>query len=87
MGDYIIAVFSLRTSTMQFNSLLSKSGVKSLIIETPRAASASCGISVRFDTKNLQRAKEILEQSGIKNFVRFYYVSFMFNQTRIHPVY
>ena len=87
MSDYIIAVFSLRTSTMQFNNLLSKNGVKSLVIETPKSASASCGISVRFDTKNLQRAKEILQQSGIKNFVRFYHVSFMFNQTRLTPIY
>ncbi|HAJ77688.1 MAG TPA: hypothetical protein DCO89_01290 [Clostridiales bacterium] len=86
MNDYIIAVFSLRTSTMQFNSALNRGGVKSLVIETPKAASASCGISVRFDIKNLERAKDILKQSGIKNFVRFYRVSFMYNQTRLTPV-
>ena len=87
MNEFIIAVFSLRTSTMQFNSALNRGGVKSIIIETPKAASASCGISVRFDAKSIERAKEILKQSGIKNFVRFYYVSFMYNQTRLTPVF
>ena len=87
MNEFIIAVFSLRTSTMQFNTLLGRNGVKSLIIETPKSASASCGISVRFDVKNLERAKEILQHSGIKNFVRFYRVNFFQNQTRLTPIY
>lgn len=87
MNGFIIAVFSLRTSTMQFNNLLSKSGVKSVVIETPKSASASCGISVRFEPKDLQKAKTILENSGIKNFVRFYQVSYLYNQTQLTPVY
>ena len=45
---------------MQFNNMLSKNGVKSVVIETPKSASASCGISVRFDPKDLQKAKNIL---------------------------
>ena len=86
MFEYIIAVFSLRTSTLQFNSLLSKNGVRSLIIETPKSASASCGISVRFDTKNLGRARELLLHSDIKNFVRFYHVTNFMGQTRLTPI-
>ncbi len=86
MFEYIIAVFSLRTSTMQFNSLLGRNGIRSLIIETPKSASASCGISVRFDVKNLGQAKELLKHSDIKNFVRFYHVTNFRGQTRLMPV-
>lgn len=75
MQDYILAIFSIRTSTMQFASLLQKNGIRSVVVETPKSASASCGISVRFPTIYLSQAKEILQRSGINNFVRFYYVT------------
>ena len=87
MDVFIIAVFSMRTSTMQFNNILQKNGVKSVVIETPKSASASCGISVRLNTRDFERAKEILSSSGIKNFVRFYQVNFLYNQTRLSPIY
>ena len=80
MDGFIIAVFSMRTSTMQFNNLLQKNGVKSVVIETPKSASASCGISVRFQATYFNLAKEILQRSGIKNFVTFYYVSMQFGK-------
>ena len=86
MGEYIIAVFSIRTSTMQFNKLLSQNGIRSVVVETPKSASASCGISVRFDVKNLPLARELLMNSGIKNFVRFYHVSGYFGGLRISPI-
>ena len=86
MFEYIIAVFSLRTSTMQFNSLLIKNGIRSVIIETPKSASASCGISVRFDKKYIQKARGLLISSNIKNFVRFYQVANFRGQTHISPI-
>lgn len=86
MQEYILAIFSVRTSTMQYNLLLQKNGVRSVVVETPKSASASCGISVRFDAKYFNIAKEILRSSGIKNFVRFYYVTSHFGQTRLTPI-
>ena len=80
MRDYFLAIFSVRTSTLQFNMLLQKNGVKSVIVETPKSASASCGISVRFQVTNFNLAKEILQRSEIKNFVAFYYVSTQFGK-------
>ena len=73
MQEYILAIFSIRTSTMQFNNVLQKNGIRSVVVETPKSASASCGISVRFDTKYFEQAKQILKYSVIKNFVRFYH--------------
>ncbi len=86
MMEYCLAVFSIRTSTMQFSMLLNKNGVRSVVVETPKAISASCGVSVRFDTRNLERAKEILRNNGIKNFVRFYFVSNYYGQVRLTPI-
>ena len=83
MGEYILAIFSVRTSTLQYNMLLQKNGVRSVIVETPKSASASCGISVRFDTKHFEYAKELLKKSGIKNFVAFFYVSTRFGKTML----
>lgn len=86
MGDYILAIFSVRTNTMQYNMLLQKNGIRSVIVETPKSASASCGISVRFNTKHFEYAKELLKKSGIKNFVRFYHITENFGQKRLIPV-
>lgn len=83
MEEYILAIFSVRTSTMQYNMLLQKNGVRSVVVETPKSASASCGISVRFPTKFFDFAKEVLKKSGIKNFVAFYYVSTNFSRTML----
>lgn len=86
MGDYILVIFSVRTSTMQFNMLLQKNGIRSVIVETPKSASASCGISVRFSAKYFDFAKELLKKSGIKNFVAFYYVSTRFGKTMLTKI-
>ena len=86
MMEYCLAVFSTRTSTMQFANLLNRSGVKSIVVETPKAISASCGVSVRFEVGNLERAKEIFKRSGIKNFVRFYYVNDFFGKKTLSPI-
>ena len=86
MGEYILAVFSIRTSTMQFNRLLQKNGIKSMVVETPKSASASCGISVRFNVNDLSLAKSILVSSGIRSFVRFYHVSGLYGGVRISPI-
>ena len=86
MGEYFLAVFSVRTSTLQYNAILQKNGIRSVIVETPKFASASCGISVRFPTIKFDIAKELLKKSGIKNFVAFYYVSTRFGKTMLTKI-
>lgn len=86
MNEYILAVFSVRSSTMQFSMLLNKNGVKSVVVETPKAIAASCGISVRFDIKNLQPAKEILKRYNLRYFVRFYRVSNFYGKLTFLPI-
>ena len=46
MND-IIVVFRSRNDALTFNSKLAKYGVYGKVVNTPRALSASCGLSVR----------------------------------------
>lgn len=84
--EYYIAVFSLRTDTMQFNSLLNRNRIRSTIVETPKSASASCGISVKFSAHDLPIVQKLLAVSGTKSFVKFYKVSGMFGRTTVSPL-
>ena len=71
---YIIATFRSRTQTMTFKQILLSYKVFSDIINTPRQASVSCGISVRFDGKFLSVAKDILSRRRFDSFVGFFSV-------------
>lgn len=84
--EYILAVFSVRTDTIQFNRLLTKNRVYSTVVETPKAASSSCGISVKFAVKDLPVAKRLLPASGTKSFVRFYLVTGFYGNVRLKPI-
>lgn len=84
--EYILAIFTLRTDTMYFNKLLNKNKIHSSVVETPKAASASCGLSVKLATKDLSSAKQILQKSGILSFVRFYLVTGFYGNLRLTPL-
>lgn len=84
--EYVLAVFSIRTDTVQFNRILNKNRINSTIVETPKAASSSCGISVKFSINDLPRAKQLLSASGTRSFVRFYLVSGYYGNQRIMPI-
>ena len=84
--EYVLAVFSIRTDTIQFNRLLNKNRINSTVVETPKAASASCGISVKFALKDLPIARRILPTSGTKSFVRFFLVTGFYGNMRITPL-
>ena len=73
--DYVLAVFSIRTNK-----------IASSVVETPKFASSSCGISVRFAYKDLAKAKSLLASSGTKSFVRFYLVNGMWGNIRVTPL-
>jgi len=73
--ENIIAVVSNRNYALQFATYLKRNGVKNKIIDTPRELSSSCGISVVFDIKALQFAKQLLVQLRINSFVKLYKVS------------
>ena len=83
---YILAVFAVRTETMQFYNMLKRAGVNAMIVETPKTLQASCGISVKFMQTDLSMAKNILNISKMRSFVRFYLVSGNFGRRTISPI-
>lgn len=84
--EYIIAVFSIRTDTMNFYNFLNRNRINCTIIETPKQVSASCGISVKFATIDLPVARRLLPQSGAKSFIRFYMVSGFYGRQKLTPI-
>lgn len=84
--EYILAVFSIRTDTIQFNKILKNNHINSSVVETPKSASASCGISVKFATKDLPKARQLLIVSSTKSFVRFYIVTGFYGNIKLTPI-
>lgn len=72
--ENIIIVFNNRNYTMQLATYLKRMGVQCKTIDTPRELSISCGISVVIAKNSLTRAKQILNNSGIREMPKFYLV-------------
>lgn len=85
MVSYVIAVFSIRSSTMEFSLLLKNNGIRNSVIETPKAISASCGVCVKISENDVFKAKQVLKVYGVKNFVNFYIVNSSFGRFMLRP--
>ena len=71
---YYIAVFRSRTQTILFNQVLRSYGVNCSVINTPRQAEVSCGLSVRFWASDMGLARQILSRREFSSFVGFFKV-------------
>lgn len=74
MENNIIAVFNNRNNSMKFASYLKRLGITNRTINTPRELSTSCGLSVIFSYKDLNRVKEILYNSRLHLAVKLYII-------------
>lgn len=72
---FCIAAFRSRLQVMAFEETLRHAGVMAEIVTTPRAVSLGCGLSVRFEEKDLNRAKALCRQMGTANLIGFYRVT------------
>ncbi len=68
----IIAVFENRTQSLLFSRELKKLGVQCRLINTPRAISTSCGVSVEFKAVDAKRALVALKMTKLTSFRGFY---------------
>ena len=71
---YAIIVFRSRTETMTFSQLLRSYGVRNSVINTPRQASVSCGISVKVELRYVDTAKNILLRRKFDSFGGIYQI-------------
>jgi hypothetical protein len=68
----IFAAFRSRTEALTFSTLLASYNVPSVIVNTPRRISISCGISVKFLAKYQHIAIELLSRRTFDTFVGFF---------------
>lgn len=70
----IIAVFGNRNHTMQFASYLKRLGIRCKTINTPRELTVSCGISIVFLERDLQRVRGLIYQLKLSSYLGMYLV-------------
>ncbi len=70
----IIAVFGNRNHTMQFASYLKRLGIRCKTINTPRELTVSCGISIVFLERDLQRVRGLIYQLKLSSYVGMYLI-------------
>lgn len=69
-----IAAFRSRQHVMAFDRELMKAGVRTSIVNTPRAVAAGCGLSVRFELKDEATVAQRCRVLRPENLVGLYYV-------------
>lgn len=84
--EYVIAVFRARSQTITFSNLLKSYGVQVGIISTPRKINVSCGISCRFQLKNLEIAKSIISRRRFDSFAGFYIIKQVGTEYKYLPI-
>ena len=70
--NHVIAVFSSRSETLSFANMLRRMGVPSMVVQTPKEAGRTCGISVKFSYDNFEVAKQIFLSVKFMSFQGFY---------------
>lgn len=75
MEVYYVFAFSERTESMKFFEKLRKVGVYSAIINTPRATSLGCGLSVRVSPRNFRAAVSAFRSNEYRSFLGAYEIT------------
>lgn len=84
---FCIAAFRSRLHVAAYERALRGMGVRASTITTPRAVSIGCGLSVRFETADLERARLALRQLPQGNLIGLYSVERDgMNRTVVRPL-
>lgn len=87
MEKFCIAAFRSRLHVMAFERALRSAGVQASTITTPRAVALGCGLSVRFEMADLERARQALTRGPRGNLIGLYTVERdALNRTVVRPV-
>ena len=65
---YVIVMFTSRTDTMRFYSLIKKLNGFCSIVNTPHSLSRSCGISIKIGTNLIANAMQIIRNNRFSSF-------------------
>lgn len=72
---YCLAVFSSRNETLYLAKLLLANGYRAGVVNTPKDAGLSCGISVKFEERNLPNVKMFIASKPFRSFAGIYRVN------------
>ena len=72
---YYLATFHSQTQTYEFSRVLASYGIVAQVVQTPRQAQASCGLSVKIPDKfGLEYARFVLSRRQFSSFSSFFEV-------------
>lgn len=71
---FCLAVFRSRNETLYLANMLSMAGYRVSVINTPKDAGLTCGISVRFDERILNVVQGCIMSKPFRSFGGFYRV-------------
>lgn len=75
MGDtFLIAAYRSRQAVIRLDNALRRNGVQTDIVSTPKAVAIGCGLSVKFNEKDLPLVRRLVQQEGTSTFIGFYRV-------------
>ena len=77
---YCLAVFSSRNETLYLAKMLLANGYRAGIINTPKEAGLACGISVKFEERNLPNVKMFLASKPFRSYFGIYRVDIKGNR-------
>ena len=66
MNALAVALFHNTSAVMRAEKVLQKGGLIVKLIPTPREFSSDCGMAVRFDRQEMEKARTLLEQAHIE---------------------
>lgn len=72
---YVIAVFKSRSETLRFADGLRGYGIWTTVVSTPKSVKAGCGLSAKFPSGDINKARFILSNGKYRSFVGFYGVN------------
>lgn len=72
--NYVIAVFNSRSEAISFYNILTRFGIPSSIVPTPKEAGKTCGLSTKFAYNFFAQAKEIISRTRFQSFQGFYII-------------
>lgn len=69
-----IAAFRSRQQVMRFDAALRRAGIRAQVISTPRDVSIGCGLSVRFELRDVPAVQQVYRAARPGNLIGFYRV-------------
>jgi len=85
--SYGIAAFRSRQQVLRFEDALRRAGLNVSVVTTPREVALGCGLSVRFDLKEADRARLVYRRVNPGNLIGFYRVDYDAGRARVSAMF